>query len=167
MNWRALDFAPRFPWPGALLLAAALLVLAAGVPRWLDARADVSRASALAAESARLAAPPPAPPARAIPRERAVAVNAAVAELNQPWAPLLRALDAVRPPDVDLVSLQPGEPSTHVRMTLESSSLDSLARCVADLRGRPPIRGVLLRRQERLDPPSEGRFRLTVDLEWQ
>ncbi len=73
----------------------------------------------------------------------------------------------MRPADVTLVSLQPGEPSTRLRMTLESSSLDSLARFVADLRGQPPIRGVLLRRQERLDPPSEARFRLTVDLEWQ
>ncbi len=167
MNWRALDFAPRPPWTGALLLAAALLALGAGLPRWVAARADVTRAGALAAERARLAAPPPAPPVRMLPRERAAAVNAAVAELNQPWAPLLRALDSLRPADVDLVSLQPGEPATRVRMTIESASLDSLSRFVADLRGRPPIRGVLLRRQERLDPPSEGRFRLTVDLEWQ
>ena len=167
MNWRTLDFAPRLPWQGALLLIAALAVLAPAVPRWLAAREDVTRASAQADARRRLAEPPPAPPARVIPRERAAAVNAAVAELNLPWAPLLRALDRVRPPDVDLVSLQPGEPSTNVRMTIESASLDSLARFESALAGQSPIRGVLLRRQERLDPPSEGRFRLTVDLEWQ
>lgn len=167
MNWRTLDFAPRLPWRGVLVLVAAALVLTAGLPRWLAARDAVARASAQADERARLAAPAPVTPPRAIPRERAAAINGAVAELNQPWAPLLRALDHARPADVALVSLQPGEPSTRIRMTLESSSLDSLARFVAGLRGQPPIRGVLLRRQERLDPPSEARFRLTVDLEWQ
>lgn len=167
MNWQRLDFAPRVPWPSALLLVAALLVLLAGVPRWLAARDALALANTQAAERMRLAAPAPVTPPRAIPRERAGAVDAAVGELNQPWAPLLRALDGLRPADVDLVSLQPGEPATTVRMTLESASLPSLTRFIAVLPGQPPIRGVLLRRQERLDPPSEARFRLTVDLEWQ
>lgn len=167
MSWDHLDFAPRPPWAGLALLLAGALALAAAAAVWSGVREDVERAGTQAEARARAALPPPAPPARTIPRERAAAVNAAVAELNLPWATLLRTLDRVRPADVALVSLQPGEPSTLVRMTVESASLDSLTRFESALAGQPPIRGVLLRRQERLDPPSEGRFRLTIDLEWQ
>ncbi len=167
MSWDRLDFAPRVPWAGIALASAGVLALAAALPAWLSAQDELARARTQADARARLAAPAPAAPPRVVARERAAAVNAAVAELNLPWAELLRTLDRLRPADVTLVSLQPGEPSTMVRMTVESASLDSLTRFESALAGQPPIRGVLLRRQERLDPPADGRVRLTLDLEWQ
>ena len=148
---------------GALALCAAALVQ---VLEYREAREEVD--AQLAALRARAGAPVALAPAPRAPvgQQEAVAVNAAIAQLNLPWRALHDAVRAATPPNVALLALEPDARKRVLRITAEARNSDDMLAYVAALGREDWFGSVTLVRHEVLEQDPNRPLRFQLDAGW-
>ena len=112
----------RAPWPGVLVLAAALGLAAWLVHTYMEAAKELSRletAAGLVRPDRRSA--PVAPKEEEIRRAEAVVKN-----LTLPWAGLIRAIEQAATREVAILQLEPNAETRMVRLTAEAKSREAM-----------------------------------------
>jgi Tfp pilus assembly protein PilN len=138
-----------------------------GVHRQLD-RIDAADAAqrrlqpAFAAQARRQ----PTTPLVAVAEDQAVAVNAAVGQLNLPWHDVFDALESATSPNVALLALEPDARHHVVHIEAEVGSTDEMLRYVEQLKQQAFLVSVFLTRHEvnANDPNQPLRFQ--VEAHW-
>jgi HAMP domain-containing protein len=104
MKRLGLDFVghPRSPWPGRILLAAALALCLEAALSYRDLSASIALSEA---GLARVQARGPAP--RNVPAEEVAAVRETVERLGMPWERLFAALESAASDQVALLGIEP------------------------------------------------------------
>jgi hypothetical protein len=157
MNRLELDYvAPprRARWPGAVLLAASLVVAAGVVERYRDARAELA-----AVEAAQGLVNLDRGSTKAIPRERldeeAKMVNEVVRQLGLPWGRMIAAVEKASTGDVVVMQLQPDAQQHLLRLSAEAKSRQAMLQYVRRLGQDSTLADVYLVRDEvRMDQPG-------------
>jgi Tfp pilus assembly protein PilN len=156
-------FASRAAALGALALCAVALVQ---VLDYREAREEVD--AQLAALQVRAAAPVTAPVAPRTPlgEQEALAVNAAIAQLNLPWRALHDAVRAATPPSVALLALEPDARKRVLRITAEAKNSDDMLAYVRLLEREEWFASVTLVRHELLEQDPNRPLRFQLDAGW-
>jgi hypothetical protein len=169
MKFFELEFSrrPRVPRPAAVVIAASLLALAAGA--WQYARAahelDALRAEAGHLRARLLAGEPPPPRPVTLPAEQVRAINRAVASLNTPWEPLLRAVEASRPASANLTHVEARAADKTLVITAQAKDIGTLLDFMAELSHADPFVDVLPVHQEVAAEDAQNR-QATFDARW-
>jgi Tfp pilus assembly protein PilN len=177
-----LDFAPaglrrtllRAPLAARAAVIAALALCAFALVQVLDYREAREEVDAqLAALRARAAVPAPsASPAPAALRapvgeQEAVAVNAAISQLNLPWRALHDAMRAATPPNVALLALEPDARKRVLRITAEAKNSDDMLAYVSLLEREEWFGSVTLVRHEVVEQDPNRPLRFQLDAAWE
>ena len=173
-----LDFAPpslrrtllRAPLASRLASIAALALCAVALAQVLDYREAREEVDAqLAALQARAAAPRAAPSTPRLPvgEQEALAVNAAIAQLNLPWRALHDAVRAATPPSVALLALEPDARKRMLRITAEAKNSDDMLAYVSLLEREEWFASVTLVRHEVLEQDPNRPLRFQLDAGWE
>lgn len=178
MSRSQIDFAPR-SWQrtayrttllayGLTALGLVLCVTAAFAARALLAVRDVEAEAVQRIQRAEAtwesrAAAPKKP---TITDAQAVAVNAAVAQLNLPWYELLDALEAATPKSIALIALEPDAQKHHFKGTAESKTSDGMVAYIERLKREPFLSGVLLTKHEINDRDPNKPLRFQFEAAW-
>ncbi|MYN05053.1 hypothetical protein GTP41_23430 [Pseudoduganella sp. DS3] len=147
---------------GALLLAGASVGLQAS-------QQQAAREEALRAQQRKQAAAVRAPlrqPESAIPEAQAVAVNAAVLQLNLPWRQLQDAVAAANTPAVALLALDPDPRKQALKLTAEAKNADDMVAYIAQLKQQEFFRGAVLLRHETNEQDPNRPLRFQVEVQW-
>lgn len=172
-----IDFAPpglartlhRTP-PAAWMLAsvALLLCVAAAVAGAGLMQRQKAHEQRLAVVQANIVAPaaPPASTARPISEPQAVAVNAAVMQLNLPWRALQDAVAASTPAAVALLALEPDAKKRTLRISAEARTSDEMIDYVARLKREELFSDVVLTHHEINDQDPNRPIRFELDATW-
>jgi Tfp pilus assembly protein PilN len=123
----------------------------------------------LAARSARSAAPVALPVAVRAPvatEAQAVAVNAAILQLNLPWRSLHDAVRAATPASVALLALEPDAKRRVLRITAEARSSDDMLAYVERMQGQDWFDNVALTRHEINEQDPNRPIRFQLDAQW-
>ena len=172
-----LDFAPsslrrtllRAPLASRVAALGALALSAVALVQVLDYREAREEVDAqLAALQARTAAPGAAPAAPRTPvgEQEALAVNAAIAQLNLPWRALHDAVRAATPPNVALLALEPDARKRVLRITAEAKNSDDMLAYVRLLEREEWFASVTLVRHELLEQDPNRPLRFQLDAGW-
>jgi len=172
-----LDFAPsslrgtllRAPLASRVTALGALALCAVALVQVLDYREAREEVDAqLAALQARAAAPPAAPAVSRTPigEQEALAVNAAIAQLNLPWRALHDAVRAATPPDVALLALEPDARRRVLRITAEAKNSDDMLAYVRLLEREEWFASVTLVHHEVLEQDPNRPLRFQLDAGW-
>ncbi len=172
-----LDFAPpslRRTLFQAPLLSRALGIASLGwcalalvqVLDYREAREEVD--AQLAALRARAGAPVVAvvAPRVLVGEQEALAVNAAIAQLNLPWRALHDAVRAGTPPNVALLALEPDAKKRVLRITAEARTSEDMLAYVAALGREEWFGSVTLVRHEVLEQDPNRPLRFQLDAGW-
>jgi Tfp pilus assembly protein PilN len=126
-----------------------------------EAQLALRDARAVVPLAARVALRPPAAT-----EAQAVAVNAAILQLNLPWRALHDAVKAATPPSVALLALEPDAKRRTLRITAEARGSDEMLAYVERLQRQDWFADVALTRHEinQQDPNRPIRFQL--DAQW-
>lgn len=173
-----LDFAPsslrrtllRAPLASRLAAIAALALCAVALAQVLDYREAREEVDAqLAALQARAATPAVAPstPRTPVGEQEALAVNAAVAQLNLPWRALHDAVRAATPPSVALLALEPDAKRRVLRITAEAKNSDDMLAYVSLLEREEWFASVTLVRHEVIEQDPNRPLRFQLDAGWE
>jgi Tfp pilus assembly protein PilN len=172
-----LDFAPsslrrtllRAPLASRVAALGALALSAVALVQVLDYREAREEVDAqLAALQARTAAPGavPAAPRTPVGEQEALAVNAAIAQLNLPWRALHDAVRAATPPNVALLALEPDARKRVLRITAEAKNSDDMLAYVRLLEREEWFASVTLVRHELLEQDPNRPLRFQLDAGW-
>jgi len=173
-----LDFAPsslrrtllRAPVTARVAAIAALTLCAVALVQVLDYREAREEVDAqLAALQARAAAPSAAPstPRTPVGEHEALAVNAAVAQLNLPWRALHDAVRAATPQNVALLALEPDAKRHVLRITAEAKSSDDMLAYVSLLEREEWFASITLVRHEVVEQDPNRPLRFQLDAGWE
>ncbi|WP_374582222.1 hypothetical protein [Pseudoduganella sp.] len=173
-----LDFA-RPGWRRALYrmhpaaLAAALaggaMLLAGASLGWQAAQQQAAREEALRAQQRKVAAAvraPQRPPESVIPEAQALAVNAAVLQLNLPWRQLQDAVAAANTPAVALLALDPDPHKQALKITAEAKNADDMVGYIEQLKQQEFFSGAALLRHETNEQDPNRPLRFQVEVQW-
>jgi len=146
----------------ALLLAGAALGVQA-------AKQHAARAESLRAQERKQAAAVRAPerkPETVIPEAQAVAVNAAILQLNLPWRDLQDAVAAANTPAVALLALDPDPRKQTLKITAEAKNSDDMVGYIEQLKKQEFFAGAALLRHEINDQDPNRPLRFQVEVQW-
>ncbi|WP_342118531.1 hypothetical protein [Pseudoduganella sp. OTU4001] len=173
-----IDFAPR-GWrralyrmhPAALVagMAGAALLVAGTVLGVQASQQQAARDAALRAQERKQAAAVRAPqrqPEVAIPEAQAIAVNAAVLQLNLPWRQLQDAVAAASSPAVALLALDPDPRKQTLKITAEAKNADDMVGYIEQLKQQEFFSGAALLRHEINDQDPNRPLRFQVEVQW-
>ncbi len=149
--------------------AGALMLLAAAVLGTQAAQQNAAREQALHAQQRKQAAAVRAPqrqPETAIPEAQAVAVNAAVLQLNLPWRQLQDAVAAANTPAVALLALDPDPRKQTLKITAEAKNSDDMVGYVEQLKQQEFFAGAALLRHETNEQDPNRPLRFQVEVQW-
>jgi hypothetical protein len=168
IDYRRRRRVPAWFFPG---LAVAAVALAWGGQRYTAAERAVEAARAqqsqlLRQQAAHASANRPVE-APAVPKERAKAVNQAIAALNTPWPELLGALETSRPAKVTLMRIEPRPKDTLVLVTAQADDMPALLGFMASLAQAEPFVSVRPVRQEALAEGGGPRMQATFEAHWE
>ena len=136
-----LDFqrdARRWPFLGAVVLAAGIVALAVVALQYRGTRAELTLWQAKIADYQRLAQrgltriSGPSAEREAV-RQEVQRANALLAQITLPWGGLFRELEAATEDDVALLAVQPDAANRQVRVSGEARSFEALLKYVARL----------------------------------
>lgn len=173
-----IDFAPsglrrtllRAPLAARVAAIAALALCAFALVQVLDYREAREEVDAqLAALQARAAVPMavPAAPRAPVGEQEALAVNAAIAQLNLPWRALHDAVRAATPPNVALLALEPDARKRLLRITAEAKNSDDMLAYVGRLEREAWFGSVTLVRHEVVEQDPNRPLRFQLDAAWE
>ena len=152
MKRLGLDFVrrPRSPWPGRILLAAALALSLEAALSYRDLSAS------LALSEAKLArAQPRGAPARNVPAEEVAAVRETVERLGMPWERLFAALESAASDQVALLGIEPDPKAGTVVISGDSKDYLATLSYVLNLsRAEALSRVQLVRHEVKADDPQ-------------
>jgi hypothetical protein len=165
-----LDFAPHrgiSPWAMAALVCGAAAI-AAGAAAYLHVATEVTSLHAQANDMrARLMIEQPtARPTATVPARQVQAVNAAVAALNTPWQPLLRALEASRPQAASLMQVEARPADAVLVVTAQAQDVGTLLDFMSALSHEAPFVEVRPVRQETVGDGPDSRRQATFEARW-
>jgi Tfp pilus assembly protein PilN len=95
--------------------------------------------------------------------EQAVAVNAAIRQLNLPWRDVLDAIEQGTPPGIELLTLEPDAKRAVVKIEAETQNSDAMLDYVDQLKQQSFLSGVFLTKHA-VDE-KDGRHTLRFELE--
>ena len=98
--------------------------------------------------------------------EQAVAVNAAIRQLNLPWRDVLDAVEAGTPPSLELLSLEPDAKRSVIRIEAEAADSDHMLEAVESLKAQPFLAGVFLTRHAAEETDPHHALRLQIEAAW-
>ena len=145
---------------------AALLVVAAAwalqATRLAQLRAERARMEADVARIVTMRASPVAAPV--LTKAERTAWAPVLRALNTPWDEVWLALEAVTPPEVALLGIEPDPSTGWIRLQAEARSLDVLLAYAASLRASHHFSEVLPRRHDTHDRDPQQPVRLLLDV---
>ncbi len=169
----AIQFAPRRRAPGwAALLALIVTGAALGASVWSYsmARAELEQVEAAVTEAAarveRRNAVTAERPAVTIPDGQVNAINAAIAQLNLPWAELFQAFEAAKPATVALVALEPDGRKRALIVQAEAQNPDQMIGFAERLKRLPMFEEAFLTKHEIREQDPNRPYRFTLELRW-
>lgn len=165
-NWKSLLAATPL-WMLALALLGALLLLCAALAAGRIAERQVTLDQTLQANAKkRQASQRPAAKAPPIPEGRALAVNAAIAQLNLPWSDVFDAIEAATPASIALVSIEPDAKKQLLKGEAEAISSDDMIAYIEQLKKVPLFSSVVLVKHEvNLQDPFKP-YRFQFEAQW-
>ena len=101
-----------------------------------------------------------------ISEEQALAVNAAIRQLNLPWRDVLDAVEAGTPPTLELLSLEPDAKRSVIRIEAETADADHMLEAVDSLKAQPFLAGVFLTRHAVEETDPHHALRLQIEAAW-
>lgn len=150
--------------------AAGTLLLLAGVGLGMQAaQRQALRAQALHAQQRSAAAAvrvPARQPETAIPEAQALAVNAAILQLNLPWRQLQDAVAGAASPAVALLALDPDPRKQTLKITAEAKNSDDMVGYIEQLKQQEFFAGAALLRHEINDQDPHRPLRFQVEVQW-
>ena len=156
------------PLDWLLAVLGAGLCLAAALLGWRLIEQRRSDSAELALVLTRATAPVVVPltPAVRIGEAQALAVNAAVLQLNLPWRALHDAIGEATPDSIALLALEPDARKRVIKLTAEAKTSDAMIGYVEQLKRQELFAAVTLTRHEinETDPSRPIRFQL--EAEW-
>ncbi len=166
--WRAVLYRTHPAMLAAGVLGAALL-LAAAATGMQAAQQQAAREESLRAQQRKLAAAARAParkPETAIPEAQAVAVNAAILQLNLPWRELQDSIAAANSPAVALLALDPDPRKQTLKITAEAKNSDDMVAYIEQLKRQEFFTGAALLRHETNEQDPNHPLRFQVEVQW-
>jgi Tfp pilus assembly protein PilN len=164
---RTLFHTPLRAWLlAALALVLCVLAALAGWRLLEERRIDAELAGAARARATATLNAPQAAPAPRIAEAQAVAVNAAVLQLNLPWRELHDAVAAATPDSIALLALEPDAKKHSLRITAEAKGSAEMVAYVASLKQQDMFAAVALTRHEINDQDPNQPIRFQLDAEW-
>ncbi len=148
---------------GALGLA--LCVSAALAIVQLKAQQSAREAQLQKANAGRAAAPAPVLKV-SIPEAQALAVNAAVAQLNLPWRDLQDALEQASSADVALLGLEPDPKTRTLRINAEARNSDAMLAYVEQIKEQEFFVAAQLSKHDINEQDPNRPVRFTLDVQW-
>ncbi len=167
-GWRATLYRvhPAFLLAGVLGVA----LLAAGASFGVQAaKQQAAREESLRAQQRKQAFAVRAPerkPETVIPEAQAVAVNAAILQLNLPWRDLQDAVAAANTPAVALLALDPDPRKHTLKITAEAKNSDDMVGYIEQLKQQEFFAGAALLRHEINDQDPNRPLRFQVEVQW-
>jgi Tfp pilus assembly protein PilN len=167
-GWRAVLYRTH----PAVLAAGALgvLLLVAGAATGMQAsQQQAAREESLRAQQRKQAAAariPERKPETAIPEAQAVAVNAAILQLNLPWRQLQDAIAAANTPAVALLALDPDPRKQTLKITAEAKNSDDMVGYIEQLKQQEFFNGAALLRHEVNEQDPNHPLRFQVEVQW-
>lgn len=173
-----IDFAPpgwrrtlRRTGPGAWLFAlAALAAVAAATSQWqallAERTAHEARLRAAFAVHGKAVAAKRAAQRQALTEPQAVAINAAIIQLNLPWRALREAVDEGTPDSVALLELEPAARRRSLRISAEARHSDDMVGYVERLKKQPVFTEVVITRHEIVSADPNRPIRFDLEARW-
>lgn len=155
-----------------VLLAGVLglaLLLAGGALGVQAAKQQALREESLRAQQRKQASAvrvPERKPETMIPEAQAVAVNAAILQLNLPWRDLQDAVAAANTPAVALLALDPDPRKQRLKITAEAKNSDDMVGYIEQLKQQEFFAGAALLRHETNDQDPNRPLRFQVEVQW-
>ncbi|KQZ43774.1 hypothetical protein [Duganella sp. Root1480D1] len=150
--------------------ALGLALLAAGAAFGVQAaKQQAAREQSLRVQQRKQAAAVRAPerkPETAIPEAQAVAVNAAILQLNLPWRELQDSIAAANSPAVALLALDPDPRKRALKITAEAKNSDDMVGYIEQLKQQEFFAGASLLRHEINDQDPNRPLRFQVEVQW-
>jgi hypothetical protein len=169
----AIQFAARrssIGWPSLLALAIAALCLCGSLWNYGVARAELEgiedNIGAATASVERRKAVPNARPAVTIPDSQILAINAAIGQLNLPWAELFQAFEAAKPDTVALIALEPDGKKRALIVQAEARNPEQMIAFAERLKQLPMFEEAFLTKHEIREQDPNRPYRFTLDLRW-
>lgn len=167
-GWRAVLYRVHPAMLAAGVLGAVLLLgaAAAGIQA---ARQQAAREESMRAQQRKQAAAARVPvrkPETAIPEAQAVAVNAAILQLNLPWRELQDAIAAANSPAVALLALDPDPRKQTLKITAEAKNSDDMVGYIEQLKQQEFFNGAALLRHETNEQDPNHPLRFQVEVQW-
>ncbi|MTW10728.1 hypothetical protein GM658_08935 [Pseudoduganella eburnea] len=167
-GWRAVLYRAHPAVLAAGVLGALLLVTGAATgvqaTKKQAAREESLRAQQrMQAAAARI---PERKPETAIPEAQAVAVNAAILQLNLPWRQLQDAIAAANTPAVALLALDPDPRKQTLKITAEAKNSDDMVGYIEQLKQQEFFSGASLLRHEVNEQDPNHPLRFQVEVQW-
>lgn len=167
-GWRAMLYRSHPAVLAAGVLGA--LLLAAGATTGMQAsQQQAAREESLRAQQRKQAAAARVPerkPEAAIPEAQAVAVNAAILQLNLPWRQLQDAIAAANSPAVALLALDPDPRKQTLKITAEAKNSDDMVGYIEQLKQQEFFNGAALLRHEINEQDPNHPLRFQVEVQW-
>ncbi|HEY0585134.1 MAG TPA: hypothetical protein VGD52_03305 [Pseudoduganella sp.] len=167
-NWRATLYRVHPVLLAAGVLGVALLLAGAALGVQA-AKQQAARDESLRAQERKQAAAVRAPerkPETVIPEAQAVAVNAAILQLNLPWRDLQDAVAAANTPAVALLALDPDPRKQTLKITAEAKNSDDMVGYIEQLKKQEFFAGAALLRHEVNDQDPNRPLRFQVEVQW-
>lgn len=167
-DWRAALYRAHPALLAAGILGAALL-LAGGAIGMQAAQQQAAREQSLRAQQRKQAAAARAPQPKAetaIPEAQAVAVNAAILQLNLPWRQLQDSVAAANTPAVALLALDPDPRKQTLKITAEAKNSDDMVGYIEQLKQQEFFTGASLLRHETNEQDPNRPLRFQVEVQW-
>ncbi|MGW8391251.1 hypothetical protein [Pseudoduganella sp. HUAS MS19] len=133
------------------------------------AKRQAEREESLRAQQRKQAAAVRAPvrkPETVIPEGQALAVNAAILQLNLPWRDLQDAVAAANTPAVALLALDPDPRKQALKITAEAKNSDDMVGYIEQLKAQEFFAGAALLRHEINDQDPNRPLRFQVEVQW-
>jgi Tfp pilus assembly protein PilN len=167
-GWRAVLYRTH---PGMLAAGVlGVLLLVTGAATGLQAaKKQAAREESLRAQQRMQAAAariPERKPETAIPEAQAVAVNAAILQLNLPWRQLQDAIAAANTPAVALLALDPDPRKQTLKITAEAKNSDDMVGYIEQLKQQEFFSGASLLRHEVNEQDPNHPLRFQVEVQW-
>ncbi|HTD05059.1 PilN domain-containing protein [Undibacterium sp.] len=109
----------------------------------------------------------PAPHLSAIPEAQALAVNAAVQQLNLPWRDVLNAIEAATPKSIALISLEPDAKAATLRGHAEAKTPDDMIAYIEQLKKEEFFIQVQLLKHEIVEQDPNRPYRFQFEVLWE
>lgn len=176
-NFIAINFAPRHslrlllaPWWSWILLMIGITMSITA----LHLASDISTKAQYLDEaiqrqmkrSSSASARPQSSKKNLIPEAKAIAVNAAIQQLNLPWSDLLDAMEEATPNKIALISLEPDAKKHVLKVVAEALSSDDMIAYVEQLKKQAIFENVMLTKHELSEQDPQKPFRFQFEAQW-